>query len=114
MAAPMKYPDELRERAIRRAVDARRGPATPTGASKRIAEQLGIDAETLRNCPCRACPPCPLGWLPTGGDGMSDDRGSASTHTDHPLRCGCCGRTRSPSRLAELGYTAGTFGTSAG
>ncbi len=32
MAAPRKYPDELRERAIRLAVDARRDPATRPGA----------------------------------------------------------------------------------
>ena len=49
MAAPRKYPDELRERAIRLAVDARRDPATRTGALKRIGEQLGINPETLRN-----------------------------------------------------------------
>jgi len=49
MAAPRKYPDELRERAIRMAVDARRDPATRTGALKRIGGQLGINPETLRN-----------------------------------------------------------------
>ena len=49
MAAPRKYPDELRERAIRMAVDARRDPATKTGALKRIGGQLGINPETLRN-----------------------------------------------------------------
>jgi len=49
MAAPRKYPDELRERAIRLAVDARRDPATRTGALKRVGAQLGINAETLRN-----------------------------------------------------------------
>jgi transposase len=49
MAAPRKYPDELRERATRLAVDARRDPATRAGALKRIAEQLGINPETLRN-----------------------------------------------------------------
>ena len=49
MAAPRKYPDELRERAIRLAVDARRDPATRTGALKRIGDQLGINPETLRN-----------------------------------------------------------------
>ena len=48
MAAPRKYPDELRERATRLAVDARRDPATRTGALKRIGAQLGINAETLR------------------------------------------------------------------
>ncbi|WP_432492937.1 transposase [Kineococcus auxinigenes] len=49
MAAPRKYPDELRERAIRMAVDARRDPTTKNGALKRIAGQLGINPETLRN-----------------------------------------------------------------
>jgi transposase len=49
MAAPRKYPDELRERAVRLAVDARRDPATRSGALRRIGEQLGINPETLRN-----------------------------------------------------------------
>jgi transposase len=49
MAAPRKYPDELRERATRMAVEARQDPATRAGALARIAEQLGINPETLRN-----------------------------------------------------------------
>ena len=49
MAAPRKYPDELRERAIRMAVDARRDPATRPGALARVGKQLGINPETLRN-----------------------------------------------------------------
>jgi len=49
MAAPRKYPDELRERAVRMAVDLRRDPATRSGALKRVADQLGINPETLRN-----------------------------------------------------------------
>jgi transposase len=49
MAAPRKYPDELRERAIRMAVDLRRDPATRSGALRRVGEQLGINPETLRN-----------------------------------------------------------------
>ncbi|NYG55723.1 transposase [Nocardioides perillae] len=49
MAAPRKYPEELRERAIRMAVDLRRDPATKTGALRRVGEQLGINPETLRN-----------------------------------------------------------------
>jgi transposase len=48
MAAPRKYPDELRERAIRMALDARRDPTTKTGALKRIGGQLGINPDTLR------------------------------------------------------------------
>ncbi|MEO9323301.1 transposase [Nocardioides sp. C4-1] len=49
MAAPRKYPEELRERAIRMAVDLRRDPATKAGALRRVGEQLGINPETLRN-----------------------------------------------------------------
>ena len=49
MAAPRKYPEERRERAIRMAVDARRDPVTGPGALRRVGEQLGINAETLRN-----------------------------------------------------------------
>jgi transposase len=49
MGAPRKYPEELRERATRMAVDARRDPATRSGALRRIGEQLGINPETLRN-----------------------------------------------------------------
>lgn len=49
MAAPRKYPEEVRQRAIRLAVEARRDPATRTGALRRIGEQLGINPETLRN-----------------------------------------------------------------
>ncbi|CAG7843922.1 Insertion element IS6110 uncharacterized 12.0 kDa protein [Pseudoclavibacter triregionum] len=48
MAAPKKYPDELRERATRLAVEARQDPARKTGALQRIGEQLGINPETLR------------------------------------------------------------------
>ena len=49
MAAPRKYPEELRERAIRMAVDLRRDPATKQGALQRVGEQLGINPDTLRN-----------------------------------------------------------------
>lgn len=49
MAAPRKYPDELRERATRMAVELRADPATKQGAIARVAEQLGMHPETLRN-----------------------------------------------------------------
>lgn len=48
MAAPRKYPDELRGRATRLAVEARRDPASAGGAIKRIADQLGVHPEALR------------------------------------------------------------------
>jgi len=54
MGAPRKYPDELRERAIRMAVELRRDPATRAGALRRVGEQLGISPETLRGWVARA------------------------------------------------------------
>jgi transposase len=48
MAAPRKYPDELRERATRLAVEARRDPLARGGAIGRIAGQLGVHPEALR------------------------------------------------------------------
>lgn len=42
MAATRKYPDELRERATRMAIEARKDPGTRAGALRRIAEQLGV------------------------------------------------------------------------
>jgi transposase len=49
MAAPRKYREELREWAIRLAVDLRRDPATKPGALRRVGEPLGVNPETLRN-----------------------------------------------------------------
>ena len=54
MAAPKKYNDELRERATRLAVDARRDPASAVGAIRRIADQLGVHPEALRTWVKRA------------------------------------------------------------
>ncbi|GAA4491439.1 transposase [Rhodococcus olei] len=48
MGAPRKYPEELKERATRLAIEARRDPESRTGAIKRIADQLGIYPEALR------------------------------------------------------------------
>ena len=48
MAAPRKYPDELRERATRLAVEARRDQVSAGGAIRRIADQLGVHPEALR------------------------------------------------------------------
>lgn len=47
MAAPKKYSDELRERATRMAMEARKDPAGRTGAIRRIAEQLDVHPEAL-------------------------------------------------------------------
>ncbi|MEV4517891.1 transposase [Dactylosporangium sp. NPDC049525] len=48
MAAPRKYSDDIRERATRLAVEARRDPASSVGAIRRIADQLGVHPEALR------------------------------------------------------------------
>jgi transposase len=49
MAAPRKYPDELRERATRMVLDALEGdPGSRRGVFRRVGEQLGINDETLR------------------------------------------------------------------
>ena len=48
MVAPRKYPDELRERAIRLVLDAKAEPGSAKGACARIGNQLGINPETLR------------------------------------------------------------------
>ncbi|MER7820829.1 transposase, partial [Streptomyces sp. NPDC096153] len=54
MAAPRKYPDELRERATRLAVEARKDPAGRAGVIKRIADQLDVHPEALRGWVKRA------------------------------------------------------------
>src|SRR3954464_10592217 len=49
MAAPRKYPDELRERAIRLVLDGKADPANSgRNVLRRVGEQLGINPETLR------------------------------------------------------------------
>ena len=48
MAAPRKYPAELKERATRLAIEARNDPATRAGAFKRVGDQLGVHPEALR------------------------------------------------------------------
>ena len=41
--AQKKYPDELRQRAVRLVLDAQSDRSTATGAIGRVAEQLGIN-----------------------------------------------------------------------
>jgi transposase len=48
MAAPRKFPDELRERAVRLVLDVEQEAGSVSGACRRIGEQLGINADTLR------------------------------------------------------------------
>lgn len=48
MGAPRKYPEELRERAIRLVLESRE-QGSVAGACGRVGAQLGIPTETLRN-----------------------------------------------------------------
>jgi len=49
MAAPRKYPNELRERAIRLVLDAKAEPGSNgKNICRRVGDQLGINSETLR------------------------------------------------------------------
>ena len=48
MAPPRKYPDELRQRAVRLVMDAQKNPNDRRGACTRIGAQLGIPADTIR------------------------------------------------------------------
>lgn len=49
MAPPRKYSVELQQRATRMALDARKDQETSRGAIKRVADQLGVHPEALRN-----------------------------------------------------------------
>jgi transposase len=48
MSAPKKYPEEVRERAVRLVLDVEGEAGSVTGACRRVGEQLGINADTLR------------------------------------------------------------------
>lgn len=48
MPAPKKYPDELRERAVRMVFEIREETGQRKGALARVGQQLGINPETLR------------------------------------------------------------------
>lgn len=51
---PQKYPDELRERAVRMVFEVRQQTGEKHGAVSRVARDLGVGAETLRNWVRRA------------------------------------------------------------
>jgi len=48
MPAPRKYPDELRERAVRLVFEMRKSTGQRQGAIARVADQLGVHREALR------------------------------------------------------------------
>ena len=46
---PQKYPDELRERAVRLVLEIRKETGERHGAVTRVAKDLGVGVESLRN-----------------------------------------------------------------
>ena len=54
MPAPKKYPDEVRERAVRMVFEVREESGQQQGAIARVADRLGVNRETLRNWVRRA------------------------------------------------------------
>jgi transposase len=51
---PQKYPDELRERAVRMVLEIRRETGESHGVITRVAKELGVAAESLRGWVRRA------------------------------------------------------------
>jgi transposase len=49
MPALKKYPDEVRERAVRMVFEIRQETGQQQGAIARVADRLGVNRETLRN-----------------------------------------------------------------
>jgi transposase len=49
MAAPRKYPEEVRQRAVRMVQEWRRERHQMSGGVSEVARQLGVNKETLRN-----------------------------------------------------------------
>lgn len=71
MPAPRKYPEELKERAIRLCLDALKDPERAKGCFRRIGEELDINGETLR------------GWV---RQAQVDDHQRPGTTTDEAQR----------------------------
>jgi len=46
---PQKYPEEMRERAVRMVLEVHRETGEKHGAVTRVAKQLGVGVESLRN-----------------------------------------------------------------
>jgi len=83
MAAPRKYPEELRERAIRLTLDARKDPASRPSAWLRIGEQPGINPETLQGWVTQAA-----GSWPRAREGSHRPCPAKPSTRDAPIEAG--------------------------
>ena len=80
MPAPRKYPEELKERATRLALDARRDASTRRGAIARIAGQLDVHPEALRGWVrwAEAAEPTGPSASPSSRSGVSEKGGEVT------------------------------------
>ena len=74
MPAPRKYPDELKNRAIRLTLDALADPDRSRGCFRRVGDELGVNPETLRG----RDPPVGSGRSPATGPAPPPRRPGAS------------------------------------
>jgi transposase len=88
MPAPRKYPEELKERATRLALDARADATRRRGAIARIAGQLDIHPEALRGW---------VRWAESRGAGPSPSPSGA-----HPGPAGEVEEVSDRQRILEL------------
>src|SRR5512133_1437668 len=89
MPVPRKYPEELKERATRLAVDARRDATTRRGAIARIAGQLDIHPEALR------------GWV-RWAEAAASSTGSSSSRSRLVKEDGVVEEVSDRQRILEL------------
>ena len=85
---PQKYPDELRERAVRMVQEIRREGGESHGVITRVARELGVGAESLR------------GWVNLAeidsGNGREPRRSTRNGSRSSSVRTrSCAGRTTS-------------------
>lgn len=95
MPAPKKYPEELKERGIRLCLDALADPDRAKGCFKRVGDELGINAETLRT------------WV---RQAQIDARQRPGTTTDDARRIRELeAASREPQRVGGIGREAGAY-----
>ena len=108
MPAPRKYPEELKERATRLAVDARRDASTRRGAIARIAGQLDVHPEALRGW-VRGVEAVSLSTSPLARSRAANDDGEVEQVSDRQRILELEARNRELTRANLILRQAATF-----